>query len=90
MIDACRRASAKRVTMVCPYFGYARQERKSAPRTPITAKLVSDLFTVSGIDRLLVMELHTSAIQGFLISLLTICFQSPFSARILRGWKMLS
>ncbi len=65
MTDACRRASARRVTMVCPYFGYARQERKSAPRTPITAKLVADLFTVSGIDRMLTMELHTSAIQGF-------------------------
>ena len=65
MIDACRRASAKRITMVCPYFGYARQERKSAPRTPISAKLVSDLFTVAGIDRMLVLELHTSAIQGF-------------------------
>ncbi len=65
MIDACRRASAKRITMVCPYFGYARQERKSAPRTPITAKLIADLYTASGIDRMLVMELHTSAIQGF-------------------------
>lgn len=65
MVDACRRASARRITLVCPYFGYARQERKSAPRTPITAKLVADLFTVSGIDRLLVLELHTSAIQGF-------------------------
>ena len=65
MVDACRRASAARITVVCPYFGYARQERKSAPRTPITAKLIADLFTVSGIDRLLVMELHTSAIQGF-------------------------
>lgn len=65
MVDACRRASARRVTMVCPYFGYARQERKSAPRTPITAKLVADLFTVAGIDRMLTMELHTSAIQGF-------------------------
>lgn len=65
MVDACRRASARRITLVCPYFGYARQERKSAPRTPITAKLVADLFTSSGIDRLLVMELHTSAIQGF-------------------------
>jgi ribose-phosphate pyrophosphokinase len=65
MVDACRRASARRITLVCPYFGYARQERKSAPRTPITAKLIADLFTVSGIDRLLVMELHTSAIQGF-------------------------
>ncbi len=65
MVDACRRASAKRITMVCPYFGYARQERKSAPRTPISAKLVADLFTVAGIDRMLVLELHTSAIQGF-------------------------
>ena len=65
MIDACRRASAKRVTLVNPYFGYARQERKSAPRTPISAKLVADLFTVSGLDRMLCMELHTSAIQGF-------------------------
>ena len=65
MIDACRRASAKRITMVLPYFGYARQERKSAPRTPITAKLIADLYTASGIDRMLVMELHNSAIQGF-------------------------
>lgn len=65
MVDACRRASAKRITLVNPYFGYARQERKSAPRTPITAKLVSDLFTVAGVDRMLCVELHTSAIQGF-------------------------
>jgi len=65
MVDACRRSSAKRITLVTPYFGYARQERKSAPRTPITAKLVADLFTVAGVDRLLVLELHTSAIQGF-------------------------
>lgn len=65
MIDACRRASAKRITMVCPYFGYARQERKSAPRTPISAKLVCDLFTEAGIDRMLALELHASAIQGF-------------------------
>lgn len=65
MVDACKRASAKRVTLVSPYFGYARQERKSAPRTPITAKLVADLYTTAGVDRLLVMELHTAAIQGF-------------------------
>ncbi len=65
MADACRRASAQRITLVAPYFGYARQERKSAPRTPITAKLVADLFTVAGYDRILAMELHTSAIQGF-------------------------
>ena len=65
MVDACKRASAKRITLVMPYFGYARQERKSAPRTPITAKLVANLYTVSGVDRILAMELHTSAIQGF-------------------------
>lgn len=65
LVDACKRASADRVTLVMPYFGYARQERKSAPRTPITAKLVADLLTVSGVDRILAMELHTSAIQGF-------------------------
>lgn len=65
MADACRRASAQRITLVCPYFGYARQERKSSPRTPITAKLVADLFTAAGFDRILSFELHTSAIQGF-------------------------
>lgn len=65
MVDACKRASAERVTLVMPYFGYARQERKSAPRTPITAKLVADLYSVAGTDRILAMELHTSAIQGF-------------------------
>lgn len=65
MADACRRASAQRLTLVIPYFGYARQERKSAPRTPITAKLVADLIEASGVNRLLCVELHTSAIQGF-------------------------
>lgn len=65
MIDACRRASAKTITLVCPYFGYARQERKSAPRTPISAKVVADLFEAVGVNRLLTLELHTAAIQGF-------------------------
>ncbi len=65
MADACNRSSAQRVTLVAPYFGYARQERKSAPRTPITAKLVADLIQASGFNRVLTMELHTSAIQGF-------------------------
>jgi ribose-phosphate pyrophosphokinase len=65
MADACKRASAQRITLVTPYFGYARQERKSAPRTPISAKLVADMITVSGVDRLLAVELHTSALQGF-------------------------
>ncbi len=65
MADACYRSSASRITLVAPYFGYARQERKSAPRTPISAKLVADLIQSSHYDRLLTLELHTSAIQGF-------------------------
>lgn len=65
MADACHRSSASRVTLVAPYFGYARQERKSAPRTPITAKLVADILQAAHFDRILTMELHTSAIQGF-------------------------
>ena len=65
IVDACKRASAKNITLVVPYFGYGRQERKSAPRTPITAKLVAELMEASGITRLLTLELHNSAIQGF-------------------------
>lgn len=65
MADACSRSSAARITLVAPYFGYARQERKSAPRTPITAKLTADLIQASGFNRVLTLELHTSAIQGF-------------------------
>lgn len=65
IIDALRRASASRITAVIPYYGYARQERKSAPRTPITAKLVADLLTSAGLSRLLTVELHTGAVQGF-------------------------
>jgi ribose-phosphate pyrophosphokinase len=65
MIDALRRSSAKSITLVCPYYGYSRQERKSAPRTPITAKLVADLYEAAGVSRMLTLDLHTSAIQGF-------------------------
>lgn len=65
MVDACKRASAGRITLVAPYFGYGRQERKSAPRTPISAKLVSDILQTSGVSRVLAFELHNSAIQGF-------------------------
>ena len=65
MADACHRSSAARITLVAPYFGYARQERKSAPRTPISAKLVADLLQAAHFDRVLTLELHTSAIQGF-------------------------
>lgn len=65
MIDAFKRASAGRITAVIPYFGYARQDRKSKARDPISAKLVADLITVSGADRVLTMDLHAAQIQGF-------------------------
>ena len=65
MIDAVKRASARRITAVIPYFGYARQDRKVHPRVPITAKLVADLLTTAGADRILTMDLHVGQIQGF-------------------------
>ena len=64
-IDALRRASAKRITAVTPYFGYARQDRKPGPRTPISAKLVANLITTAGANRVLTMDLHAGQIQGF-------------------------
>ena len=65
IIDALKRASAKRVTAVIPYFGYARQDRKPGPRTPISAKLVANLITRAGADRVLTLDLHAGQIQGF-------------------------
>jgi ribose-phosphate pyrophosphokinase len=65
MIDAAKRASAGRVTAVIPYFGYARQDRKDKPRTPITAKLIADLIVTAGADRVLFVDLHTDTIEGF-------------------------
>ena len=65
IIDALRRASAKRITAVMPYFGYARQDRKPGPRTPISAKLVANLITTAGADRVLAVDLHAGQIQGF-------------------------
>ena len=64
-IDALRRASARRITAVVPYFGYARQDRKPGPRTPISAKLVANLITTAGADRVLAVDLHAGQIQGF-------------------------
>ena len=64
-IDALRRGSANRITAVIPYYGYARQDRKSGPRTPISAKLVANLITVAGADRVLTLDLHAGQIQGF-------------------------
>ena len=65
MVDALKRASAKRITAVLPYFGYARQDRKPGPRTPISAKLVANLITQAGADRVLSVDLHAGQIQGF-------------------------
>ena len=65
MIDAAKRASAKRITAVCPYFGYARQDRKSDGREPISAKLMADMLTVAGADRVVSIDLHSGQIQGF-------------------------
>ena len=65
MIDACRRASAGRITAVIPYFGYARQDRKAHSRDPISAKLVANIITTAGADRVLTMDLHAAQIQGF-------------------------
>ncbi len=70
MIDAAKRASAKRITAVCPYYGYSRQDRKSTGREPITAKLVSDLLACAGADRVLSVDLHSGQIMGF--------FDGPF------------
>ena len=65
MIDALKRASAGSITAVIPYYGYARQDRKVAPRTPITAKLVADLLVAAGTTRVLSMDMHAGQIQGF-------------------------
>jgi len=65
MVDALKRASAKRITVVTPFFGYARQDKKSRGREPISARLMADLFTAAGADRLMAVDLHTAQIQGF-------------------------
>jgi len=77
MIDALKRASAERITAVIPYYGYARQDRKVAPRVPITAKLVADLLTTAGADRVLTIDLHAGQIQGFFSIPVDNLFASP-------------
>jgi ribose-phosphate pyrophosphokinase len=79
MIDALKRASAKEITAVVPYYGYARQDRKVAPRTPISAKLVADLFTAAGATRVVSMDLHAGQIQGFF----NIPFDNLFSSPVI-------
>jgi ribose-phosphate pyrophosphokinase len=65
MVDAAKRASAKRITAVCPFYGYSRQDRKAEGREPITAKLVADMMTSAGVDRMVSVDLHSGQIQGF-------------------------
>ena len=83
-IDALKRASARRITAVVPYFGYARQDRKPGPRTPISAKLVANLITVAGADRVLTMDLHAGQIQGFFDIPVDNLYASPLMAADLR------
>jgi len=81
IIDALRRASARRITAVIPYFGYARQDRKPGPRTPISAKLVANLITRAGADRVLTLDLHAGQIQGFFDIPTDNLFASPVMVR---------
>jgi ribose-phosphate pyrophosphokinase len=83
-LDALKRASARRITAVIPYFGYARQDRKPGPRTPISAKLVANLITVAGADRVLTMDLHAGQIQGFFDIPVDNLYASPLMAADIR------
>lgn len=80
-LDALKRSSARRVTAVVPYFGYARQDRKSGPRTPISAKLIANILTQAGADRILTMDLHAGQIQGFFDVPVDNLYAAPLFAR---------
>jgi ribose-phosphate pyrophosphokinase len=73
MVDALKRASAKRITVVAPFYGYARQDKKHRGREPISARLLADMYKAAGADRLMVVDLHTAQIQGFFEVLSTTC-----------------
>jgi ribose-phosphate pyrophosphokinase len=85
MVDALKRASAKRITVVAPFFGYARQDKKSRGREPISARLVADLFRTAGADRLMALDLHTAQIQGFFDGPVDHLFALPTLASYLEG-----
>ncbi len=85
MVDALRRASARRITAVLPYYGYARQDRKIAPRVPISAKLVADIITTAGVRRVLAMDLHATQIQGFFSIPVDHLFAAPVTLDYLKG-----
>ncbi len=88
MLDAFKRSSARRITAVVPYYGYARQDRKDKPRVPITAKLVADLISAAGADRVLTLDLHASQIQGFFNSPVDHLFAAPVIVRHLRELEL--
>lgn len=88
MMDAVKRASAHRITAVIPFFGYARQDRKDQPRVPITAKLVANLITAAGADRVLTMDLHAGQIQGFFDIPVDHLYAAPVLIRYLREKKL--
>ena len=85
MTDALKRASAATITAVIPYYGYARQDRKAAPRTPITAKLVADLITTSGVNRVVTIDLHAGQIQGFFNIPVDNLYAAPVMLNYLKG-----
>jgi len=85
VIDALRRGSARRITAVLPYFGYARQDRKPAPRTPISAKLVANMITAAGADRVLTLDLHAGQIQGFFDIPLDNLYAAPVFTRDIKS-----
>jgi ribose-phosphate pyrophosphokinase len=87
MLDALKRASARRVTAVVPYYGYARQDRKVAPRAPISAKLVADFLTVAGMNRLLTIDLHAGQIQGFFNLPVDNLFAAPIMAEYFKDFS---
>jgi ribose-phosphate pyrophosphokinase len=88
MLDAFKRSSARRVTAVLPYYGYARQDRKDKPRVPITSKLVADLITAAGADRVLTLDLHASQIQGFFNIPVDHLFAAPVIVRHLKTLEL--
>ena len=90
MTDACRRASARRLSAVIPYFGYARQDRKAGPRTPISAKLVANMITHAGADRVLTVDLHAGQIQGFFDIPTDNLFSAPVMVRDIKEKMNLS
>lgn len=88
MIDAIKRASAKRITAVIPYYGYARQDRKAEPRVPITSKLVADLISAAGANRVLTVDLHAGQIQGFFNIPVDHLFSMPILVKYIKNLKL--